>query len=55
LTVSEIILETLQNLKMSYPMPSEARRAARSGVITGSGRKLQEVDGNQGLQQTANL
>jgi PPK2 family polyphosphate:nucleotide phosphotransferase len=26
LIVSEIILETLQNLKMSYPMPSEARR-----------------------------
>jgi PPK2 family polyphosphate:nucleotide phosphotransferase len=26
LIVSEIILETLQSLKMSYPMPSEARR-----------------------------
>ena len=26
LIVSEIILETLQSLKISYPMPTEARR-----------------------------
>ena len=26
LIVSEIILETLQSLKVSYPMPTEARR-----------------------------
>jgi len=32
LIVSEIILETLQNLKMSYPMPTEAHRRELLGI-----------------------
>jgi PPK2 family polyphosphate:nucleotide phosphotransferase len=32
LIVSEIILETLQSLKMSYPMPTEARRRELLGI-----------------------